>query len=50
SKKRIEEGGHIGSTQKQNRRQTRYGINIPDYSEQESDHEPEKVRDMPFDS
>ncbi|CAG8601753.1 3652_t:CDS:2, partial [Acaulospora colombiana] len=29
-------------TQKQNRRQTRYGRNIPDYSEQESDHEPEK--------
>ncbi|CAG8815640.1 15748_t:CDS:10, partial [Gigaspora margarita] len=28
--------------QKQNRRQTRYGRNIPDYSEQESDHEPEK--------
>ncbi|CAG8626930.1 2100_t:CDS:2 [Acaulospora morrowiae] len=29
-------------TQKQNRRQTRYGKNIPDYSEQESAHEPEK--------
>ncbi|CAG8762457.1 44059_t:CDS:2, partial [Gigaspora margarita] len=28
--------------QKQNQRQTRYGRNIPDYSEQESDHEPEK--------
>lgn len=34
--------------QKQNRRQTRYGRNNLDYSEQESDHEPEKVRGMPF--
>jgi len=35
---------------KQKRRQTRYGRDIPDYSEQESDHgyKPEKVRNMPY--
>ena len=33
---------------KQKRRQTRYGRDIPDYSEQESDQEYEKVRNMPY--